>query len=107
MSAHLEIRSSAQVEFATILTESFSMLDFKKATVSRIAALLTAMCPCIVAAHPCPYDWNIEFAADAEIKGATLSDFVVKFNEAVKKGNQRRCPSDSAACGVGVPLVSD
>lgn len=61
------------------------MLDFKKATVSRIAALLTAMCPCIVAAHPCPYDWNIEFAADAEIKGATLSDFVVKFNEAVKK----------------------
>lgn len=59
------------------------MLGSKKATMNQIAALLIAMCPCLLAAHPCPYDWNIEFAANVEIKGTTLSDFVVKFNEAV------------------------
>jgi hypothetical protein len=52
---------------------------------NRIAAILIAMCPFTLSAHPCPFDWNIEFANDTEIKGTSLSDFVAKFNEAVKK----------------------
>ncbi len=52
---------------------------------NRIAAILIVMCPFTLSAHPCPFDWNIEFANDTEIKGASLSDFVAKFNEAVKK----------------------
>lgn len=52
---------------------------------NRIAAILIAMCPFTLSAHPCPFDWNIEFANDTEIKGSSLSDFVVKFNEAVTK----------------------
>ncbi len=52
---------------------------------NRIAAILIAMCPYTLSAHPCPFDWNIEFANDTEIKGTSLSDFVAKFNEAVKK----------------------
>ena len=52
---------------------------------NRIAAILIAMCPCILSAHPCPFDWNIDFANDTEIKGTSLSDFVANFNEAVKK----------------------
>ena len=52
---------------------------------NRIAAILIAMCPVTLIAHPCPFDWNIEFASDTEIKGTSLSDFVAKFNEAVTK----------------------
>jgi hypothetical protein len=43
------------------------------------------MCPFTLIAHPCPFDWNIAFASDTEIKGTSLSDFVAKFNEAVTK----------------------
>lgn len=43
------------------------------------------MCPFALVAHPCPFDWNIAFASDTEIKGTSLSDFVAKFNEAVSK----------------------
>lgn len=56
----------------------------QKSTMKRIAAILTAMCPFTLSAHPCPFDWNIAFANDTEIKGASLSDFVAKFNEAAK-----------------------
>lgn len=38
----------------------------------------------MLVAHPCPHDWNIEFAEAIEIKGANLADFVEKFNEAAK-----------------------
>jgi len=54
-------------------------------TMNRTAAILIAMCPSSLIAHPCPFDWNIEFASDTEIKGTSLSDFVAKFNEAVTK----------------------
>lgn len=57
----------------------------QKTTMNRIAAILIATCPLTLSAHPCPFDWNIEFANDTEIKGTSLSDFVAKFNEAVKK----------------------
>ena len=57
----------------------------QKMTMNRIAAILIAMCPFTLSAHPCPFDWNIEFANDTEIKGTSLSDFVAKFNEAAKK----------------------
>jgi hypothetical protein len=43
------------------------------------------MCPFTLIAHPCPFDWNIAFASDTEIKATSLSDFVAKFNEAVAK----------------------
>lgn len=52
---------------------------------NRIALLLIASVPCTLWAHPCPYNWNIEFSRDTEIKGRNLSDFVAKFNEAAKK----------------------
>ena len=56
---------------------------------NRIAILL-AICPWSLCAHPCPFDWNIGFANDTEIKGADLSDFVVNFNEAAKKETKGR-----------------
>lgn len=52
---------------------------------NRIAALVLVVCTGALDAHPCPFDWNIAFANDTEIKGDSLSDFVAKFNEAVKK----------------------
>ena len=52
---------------------------------NRIALLFIASVPCTLGAHPCPYNWNIEFSRDTEIKGKDLSDFVAKFNEAAKK----------------------
>lgn len=51
----------------------------------QIAAMLIAISPLTLGAHPCPFAWNITFANDTKIKGASLSDFVAKFNEAVKK----------------------
>jgi len=52
---------------------------------NRIAALLLVVCTGALDAHPCPFDWNIEFAVDTEIKGDSINDFVAKFNEAAKK----------------------
>lgn len=52
---------------------------------NRVTAILIAMCPLTLSAHPCPFDWNIEFATDTEIKGTSLGDFIAKFNEAAKK----------------------
>ncbi len=51
----------------------------------RIAILMLAGWPILTGAHPCPFEWNIEFAANTEIKGTNLTDFVTEFNEAVKK----------------------
>ncbi len=51
---------------------------------NRTPALLLSIFPCMLVAHPCPHDWNIEFAEAIEIKGANLADFVEKFNEAAK-----------------------
>lgn len=56
-----------------------------KTTMNRTAAILIAMCPTTLIAHPCPFDWNIKFTSDTEIKGTSLSDFVAKFNEEVTK----------------------
>ena len=52
---------------------------------SRIAGLILAASMGALDAHPCPFDWNIVFAKDTEIKGENIGDFVAKFNEAVRK----------------------
>lgn len=51
----------------------------------RIASMLITFCPCMLSAHPCPFDWNINFAQKTDISGTSLSNFVEKFNEAAKK----------------------
>lgn len=53
-------------------------------TMNRTFVVLLSISPCALVAHPCPHDWNIEFAKATEIKGDNLADFVAKFNEAVK-----------------------
>jgi hypothetical protein len=51
----------------------------------RIAALIIVGWPFSVCAHPCPYDWNIEFSQTTKIEGKTLADFAKQFNDAVRK----------------------
>lgn len=41
-------------------------------------------------AHPCPYDWNIQFSKRTEIRGENLADFVQKLNDAVRKQSNRK-----------------
>ncbi len=59
---------------------------------NRIVALLAAIFPCILHAHPCPHDWNIFFKEETEIQATSLSDFVTKFNEAVSKETEGKIP---------------
>lgn len=57
----------------------------EKKTMKRIAMLMLAGWPLLAFAHPCPFDWNIEFSKPVEIRGATMADFARKLNEAVSK----------------------
>lgn len=41
-------------------------------------------------AHPCPFDWNIEFSKTIEIHGATMADFANQLNVAVDKETKGR-----------------
>lgn len=78
---------------SSLLTYGIQTTDtYQKSTMKRIAAMLIAMSPLTLGAHPCPFAWNIEFAKDTEIKGSSLSDFVAKFNEAVKKETKGGIP---------------
>lgn len=63
-----------------------------KVKMNRIVALLAAIFPCILHAHPCPHDWNIFFKEETEIQATSLSDFVMKFNEAVSKETEGKIP---------------
>lgn len=51
----------------------------------RIAALVVAAWPLSVSAHPCPFDWNIEFSEAVKVSGKNIKDFADHFNEAVSK----------------------
>jgi hypothetical protein len=56
----------------------------------RLATFLAAAFPHLAGAHPCPYDWNIEFTKATEIKGTSVLDFAEKFNQAVNKETHGR-----------------
>lgn len=56
----------------------------------RITTFLIAITPLLAGAHPCPYDWNIEFANATEVKGTSVLDFAEKFNQAVSKETEGR-----------------
>jgi len=51
----------------------------------RIAVIIMGGWPFLIGAHPCPYDWNIEFAKKTEIRGDNITDFATKLNAAVLK----------------------
>jgi len=50
-----------------------------------ILPVIAALSPWLAPAHPCPYDWNIEFSKPTTIEGKNLVKFVEKFNEAARK----------------------
>jgi hypothetical protein len=58
----------------------------------RIAAIFLAVWPLSVSAHPCPFDWNIEFSEGVNISGENIEDFANKFNEAVSKQTKEKIP---------------
>lgn len=51
----------------------------------RITILLIALIPLSCWAHPCPYDWNVEFEKTTTIRGESYAEFAKLFNEAVSK----------------------
>ena len=57
-----------------------------------IAALILAGWPLSVVAHPCPFDWNIEFLEPVKISGKNLEEFTKRFNEAVGKQTKGKIP---------------
>jgi hypothetical protein len=58
----------------------------------RIVAIFLAVWPLSVSAHPCPFDWNIEFSEGVNISGKNFEDFANKFNEAVSKQTKGKIP---------------
>lgn len=58
----------------------------------RITAIFLAVWPLSISAHPCPFDWNIEFSEGVNISGKNLEDFAKKFNEAVGKQTKGKIP---------------
>jgi hypothetical protein len=56
----------------------------------HIAILMLSGWPLLAPAHPCPFDWNIEFSKPVAIHGTTMADFAQKLNEAVNKETNGR-----------------
>lgn len=59
----------------------------------RIAALILAGWPLSVSAHPCPFDWNIEFSKAVKISGRNIEDFAKQFNDAARKQTKGKIPN--------------
>ena len=59
----------------------------------RIVTLVVAAWPLSVSAHPCPFDWNVEFSDAVEISGKSIKDFADHFNEAVSKQTKGKVPN--------------
>ncbi len=59
----------------------------------RITALILAGWPLSVSAHPCPFDWNIEFTEAVKISGRNVEDFAKQFNDAAKKQTKGKIPN--------------
>ena len=58
----------------------------------RIATLVLAAWPLSVSAHPCPFDWNVEFSEEVNISAKSIKDFTDQFNEAVSKQTKGKIP---------------
>ena len=58
----------------------------------RIATIVLAVWPLSVSAHPCPFDWNIEFSKAVKVSGENIKDFADKFNDAVSKQTKGKIP---------------
>lgn len=58
----------------------------------RIATLVLTAWPLSVSAHPCPFDWNVEFSEEVNISAKSIKDFADQFNEAVSKQTKGKIP---------------
>ena len=58
----------------------------------RIVTLVVAAWPLSVSAHPCPFDWNVEFSEAVKISQKSIEDFADHFNDAVSKQTKGKVP---------------
>lgn len=58
----------------------------------RIATLILVAWPLSASAHPCPFDWNVEFTKKVNVAANSIKDFADQFNDAVSKQTKGKVP---------------